>query len=57
MSDTDVHTCHSQCPCHTGGEPMTDFLPVESFLPLYRETYVLASITAAQREASEAAKS
>jgi hypothetical protein len=34
MSDTDVHTCHDQCPCRTGGQPTPDFLPVEgSLLP------------------------
>lgn len=25
----DVHTCHAECPCQTGGEPPPDFLPVE----------------------------
>lgn len=24
-----VHTCHSECPCQTGGKPTPDFLPVE----------------------------
>lgn len=23
---SDVHTCHAECPCQTGGEPMSDFL-------------------------------
>lgn len=26
-----VHSCHSECPCHTGGEPAPDFIsPVGS---------------------------
>lgn len=34
MSDTDVHTCHAECPCQTSGEPPKDFLPIEgSLLP------------------------
>ena len=32
----DVHTCHSECPCQTGGGPMRDFLPGEgSWLALW----------------------
>ena len=31
-----VHTCHAECPCHHGGQPRPDFLPVEgSLLALY----------------------
>lgn len=29
-----VHTCHDECPCHTGGEPTPDFLPVEGAVPV-----------------------
>ncbi len=27
-----VHTCHAECPCHTGGEPRQDFIAVEGSL-------------------------
>lgn len=23
---TDIHTCHDQCPCRSGGNPMSDFI-------------------------------
>jgi hypothetical protein len=23
-----IHTCHAECPCHTGGEPMPDFIAI-----------------------------
>lgn len=26
LAKDDVHTCHDECPCKTGGEPPTDFL-------------------------------
>lgn len=29
MSWEGAHTCHSGCPCHTGGEPTPDFTPAE----------------------------
>jgi hypothetical protein len=30
----DVHTCHADCPCQHGGEPLEDFSPAEgSLLP------------------------
>lgn len=25
----DVHTCHDECPCQTGGEPARDFAAAE----------------------------
>lgn len=29
-----VHTCHAECPCHTGGKPRPDFIKAEgSLLP------------------------
>ena len=48
----DVHTCHDECPCRTGGEPMKDFLPVEGAVPVigwagYLEH--LADVAAARR--------
>jgi hypothetical protein len=49
--DTDVHTCHSECPCRTGGEPMRDFLPVEgSLLP---GLFMLARLRQRQRDVCE----
>jgi hypothetical protein len=39
--DTDVHTCHSECPCQTGGEPTRDFAPAEGWLPPYLAAMVL----------------
>lgn len=32
MDDDRLHTCHAECPCHTGGEPTPDFLPIEGSL-------------------------
>lgn len=29
-----VHTCHDECPCRTGGEPMADFSPAELRPPM-----------------------
>jgi hypothetical protein len=26
MSDKNIHTCHADCPCQTGGEPVSDFV-------------------------------
>jgi hypothetical protein len=26
MSDKNIHTCHAECPCQTGGEPVSDFV-------------------------------
>lgn len=30
---TDEHSCHDECPCHTGGEPHADFAQTDP-LPL-----------------------
>jgi hypothetical protein len=27
MAGDDIHTCHPECPCHTGDEPIPDFTP------------------------------
>lgn len=32
--DTEVHSCSSECPCQTGGEPMPDFSSAETTLLL-----------------------
>jgi hypothetical protein len=29
MSDKNIHTCHADCPCQTGGEPVSDFLEAQ----------------------------
>lgn len=29
LCDCEVRTCHSECPCRTGGEPMVDFAEAE----------------------------
>lgn len=44
----DVHTCHAECPCHTGGEPVPDFLPVGGALSRY--TYLFTVLDRFERE-------
>lgn len=49
-----VHTCHDECPCHTGGKPAPDFLPVERAIPFlgwYGYLEHLAEIAEARRVA------
>ena len=49
-TEHDVHTCHAECPCQTGGEPTPDFLAVEgSLLP---RLWIMAQLREA-READE----
>lgn len=48
----DAHTCHDECPCQRGDEPMQDFLPAEGAVPVlgwfgYLEH--LADVAAARR--------
>lgn len=28
-----MHTCHAECPCHNGGQPVPDFVEAEGFTP------------------------
>lgn len=34
MTREDVHTCHAECPCQSGGEPRPDFIAAERCLPI-----------------------
>lgn len=49
-----VHTCHAECPCHTGGEPAPDFTPGEtrsSYLDALERAYHYQTLALRYEEA------
>lgn len=47
----EVHTCHAECPCQTGGEPRPDFLPIErSLLPGLTAMYLHSNRSISRRQ-------
>lgn len=32
MNEIEMHTCHEECPCHSGGEPPSDFIEARTVL-------------------------